>query len=232
MENIEIIYEDDNLLAVNKPAGIVVFPEGKYQGKTLIDCLIEERPKLKKVGSPPRYGVVHRLDKDTSGILLIAKNDKSMEFLQKQFQERKVFKLYTALVVGNLENEQGTIETLIGRSPKDRKKQKAYSALEAKKGLRTAVTKYRVLQKFENYGLIEVEIKTGRKHQIRCHFNYLSHPLAGDKIYGFKNQSCPPSLKRHFLHAGHLKIKLLNDKILALNSELPEDLEKALNEIN
>ncbi len=229
MENIEIIYEDDDLLAVDKPAGIVVFPEGEYKEKTLIDYLIEEYPNLKKVGAPPRYGVVHRLDKDTSGILLIAKNDKSLEFLQKQFQERKVDKLYTALVVGNLENEQGTIETLIGRSPKDRKKQKVYSALEAKKGLRTAITKYQVLQKFKNYGLIEVEIKTGRKHQIRCHFNHLSHPIAGDKLYGFKNQPCPPSLKRQFLHAGHLKIKLLNDMMLTLNSELPKDLKKSLN---
>ena len=232
MENIEIIYEDGDLLAVNKPAGLVVFPEGEYKEKTLIDHLIEEHPNLKETGAPPRYGVVHRLDKDTSGILLIAKNDKSMEFLQKQFKERKVIKLYTALVVGDLEDEQGTIETLIGRSSRDRKKQKAYSLLETKKGLRTAITKYRVLQNFENYGLIEVEIKTGRKHQIRCHFNHLSHPLAGDKIYGFKNQPCPPSLKRHFLHAGHLKIKLMNDRILTLNSELPEDLKKALNEIN
>ena len=234
MENksLKIIYEDDDVLVTDKPAGMVVFPEGEFNKKTFIDHLIEKHPDLKNAGNPPRYGIVHRLDKDTSGILLVAKNNKSLDLLQKQFKERKVVKIYTALVSGNLEEKQGIIETLIGRTHKDRKKQKAYSTLENKKGLRTAITEYRVLQKLKDYTLVEVEIKTGRKHQIRCHFNHLSHPLAGDKLYGFKNQPCPASLKRQFLHASHLKIKLLNDRIITFNSELPEDLKKTLTEIN
>ena len=202
---VKIIYEDDNLLVIDKPAGVVA----------------DEIPRR-----------IHRLDKDTSGILLVAKNDKALEFLQKQFKEREVKKKYLALVAGNLKKEEGVIETLIGRSPGDRRKQKVYLPGEPNsQGKRKAVTEYKVLQRFENYTLIEVEPRTGRKHQIRTHLAYFSHPIAGDKLYGFKGQICPKELKRHFLHASYLKIKLPSGKIKIFKSNLPEDLKKVLNQI-
>jgi 23S rRNA pseudouridine1911/1915/1917 synthase len=200
----KILYEDENLLVIDKPAGI-------------------------KADDFPRR--VHRLDKDTSGILLIAKNDKALEFFQKQFQERKVKKKYLVLVVGHLKNKEGKIETLIGRSPKARLKQKVYLPQEPeakKKGLRKAITKYKVLQKFQNYDLIEVEPKTGRKHQIRTHLAYIGHPVSGDKIYGFKNQPTPKGLERQFLHASYLKIKMPNGQDKEFKSKLPNDLNLCL----
>ena len=197
-----VIYEDENLQVLDKPAGI-------------------------DVDNIPRR--VHRLDKDTSGILLVAKNDKALEFFQKQFKERKVEKKYLCLVVGNLKNKEGEIKTLLGRSPKDRRKQKVFLPQEpGALGKREAITKYKVLERFKNYDLIEVEPKTGRKHQIRAHFSYLGHPIAGDKMYGFKNQPCPRNLKRQFLHASYLKIKLANGEFKEFNSELPSDLKLCL----
>lgn len=206
--SLKIIYEDDDVLVVNKPAGVVI---------------TDIYPNLSKV---------HRLDKDTSGILLIAKNEKTLIFLQKQFKKREVKKKYLALVVGNLKNNQGIIETLIGRTPKDRKKQKIYLPLEPDaKGKRKVITKYKAIKKFKDYTLFEVIPKTGRKHQIRCHFSYLGHPIAGDKMYGFKNQPCPEGLKRQFLHASYLKIKLPNGEIKEFKSDLPDDLELCLQKL-
>ena len=196
------IYQDENVLAINKPAGVNA------------DAIAKR---------------VHRLDKDTSGVLLIAKNDEALEFFQKQFQERKVEKKYLALVVGNLKSREGEIKTLLGRSPGDRRKQKVYFMQEpGNGGKRTAITRYKLLQRFENYDLIEAQPLTGRKHQIRAHFAHLGHPIAGDKLYGFKNQPKPTGLKRHFLHASYLKIKLPNNQIKEFQSELPDELKTCL----
>jgi len=228
---LKILYEDDNLLVVDKPAGITVFPERKITEKTLIDLLIEKFPNLKNVGKPPRYGIVHRLDKDTSGILLVAKNNKTLNFLQRQFKERKVVKKYLALATGNIKENQGRIETLVGRAPKNRKKQKVYLPHDPRikdKKLRKAITKYKVLKRFKNYTLIEAIPRTGRKHQIRCHLVYLSHPIAGDKLYGFKNQPNPKGLNRQFLHNSFLKIRLQNGEKKEFKSDLPENLKGVL----
>lgn len=204
----KIIYEDDNVLAIDKPAGIVTS---------------DLYPNLSKV---------HRLDKETSGVLLIAKNEKALIFLQKQFKQRRVEKKYIALVIGNIKNNQGTIEILIGRAPKDRKKQKVYFPLEPDaKGKRETITEYKVIKRLKDYTLVEVFPKTGRKHQIRCHFSYLGHPIAGDKMYGFKNQPCPEGLKRQFLHASCLKIKLPNGKTKEFKSALPDDLKLCLQKL-
>ncbi|PJA63516.1 MAG: RNA pseudouridine synthase, partial [Candidatus Portnoybacteria bacterium CG_4_9_14_3_um_filter_43_11] len=187
-----IIYQDPNILVIDKPAGLVVFSEGQVKKNTLIDYLLEKFPDLENVGQAPRYGIIHRLDKDTSGILLIAKNNKALTFFQNQFKEGRVFKKYLALVVGNLKNTGGTIETLIGRSPKDRRKQKIYLPEEPESDKkRKAVTEYKILENFKNFSLIEVVPKTGRKHQIRAHLAYLGYPIAGDKLYGFKRQILP-----------------------------------------
>jgi len=198
----KIIYEDEDVQVVNKPAGISI---DKF-----------EKP-------------AHRLDKDTSGVLLLAKDDKTLEFLQKQFKERKVKKRYLALAVGNLKNKQAKIETLLGRSPKDRRKQKVYLSHDPQaKGKRTAITEYKVLQRFKNYDLIEVELQTVRKHQIRVHLAYLGHPIAGDKMYGFKNQPCPKGLSRQFLHSSFLRIELPSGEIKEFESALPKNLKQCL----
>lgn len=199
---VNIIYEDENVRVIDKPAG---------------------------VNSDDFEKRVHRLDKDTSGILLIAKNDEALDFLQKQFKERKVKKKYLALVVGHLKSEKGEIETLLGRAPQDRRKQKAFLPQGPEStGKRQAKTLYRVLQKFENYDLIEAEPRTGRKHQIRAQLTYLGHPIAGDKLYGFKGQLCPKGLNRQFLHSSFLKIKLPNGETKEFTSELPKDLKSCL----
>jgi len=228
-ENFNIIYKDENLLVVDKPAGIVVFQEGKE--KTLIDLILETFPEIKRVGSAPRYGIVHRLDKDTSGLVLVAKNNTSLEFLQEQFKNRKVEKRYIALVVGVIKENRGTIETLIGRNPSDRRKQKAFGLNEPSTGKRRAETHFSVKDRFDGYTLVEVLPKTGRKHQIRAHFAHIGHPLAGDKLYSFKNQPCPKELERHFLHASYLKILLPDGEAKEFKSELPEDLKTVINNL-
>ncbi len=248
----KIIYEDKDVLVVDKPARIVVFPEGqtlKSGEKTLIDYLLEQRPALKKAGEAPRYGIVHRLDKDTSGALLVAKSTEALLFLQKQFKNREVQKKYVCLVEGAVEQDSGRIENLIARSKKDFRKQVVIP--ESQRGLptgRQAITEYKVIGRYvdgptsprlrgatssesNKYTLLEVEIKTGRRHQIRCHFSYLKHPIAGDKLYGFKNSKTPDNLERQFLHSIYLKIQLPNGKIQEFKTDLPEDLKKVINNL-
>ncbi len=247
----KILYEDNDILAVDKPAGVVVFDEGKNDGeprRTMIDLLLEKYPELKSVGEVPRYGIVHRLDKDTSGVLLVAKTAEALIFLQKQFKNREVEKKYIALATGALKEDSGTIETLIGRSPMDGRKQKAYSKDEnAPASAREAMTDYKVIQRFENpstplrasYTLVEVNMKTGRKHQIRCHLAYIHHPIAGDTLYGFKDSPRPEGLERQFLHASYVKIALPirlaqvgpGGIIKEFNSDLPEELHNILKKL-
>ena len=200
----EKIFEDNDLLVINKPAG------------------------TNSDNFPLR---VHRLDKNTSGVLLIAKNETTLSDLQKQFKERGVKKKYIALVVGHLKDKTGTIETFIGRAPKNRLRQKIYiSQAPSDKGKREAKTQYKLLKRFSDYDLIEVVPITGRKHQIRAHMAHINHPIAGDKMYGFKNQKNPEGLKRQFLHSNYLKIKL-NNKDVEFEANLPEELTTVLTNI-
>jgi 23S rRNA pseudouridine1911/1915/1917 synthase len=225
---VKVIYEDKDLLVVDKPAGMPVFKEGNISGETLADYLVAKYPELKK-NEPPRYGIAHRLDKDTSGLLLVAKSPEALIFFQKQFKNKTIQKRYLALVVGGIKDEKGVIETLIGRSPKDKKKQKAFFVGEpGSLGKRQAVTEYKVIENFEGYTLLEVTPKTGRKHQIRCHLAYIHHPIAGDKLYGFKRQPTPKGLNRQFLHASYLKIQLTSGQEKEFTSPLPEDLGKII----
>lgn len=226
----KILYEDKDILVIDKPAGVIVFPEGNITGeKTVIELLLEKYPDLKKVGEAPRHGMVHRLDKDTSGVLLVAKTAEALIFLQKQFKNREVEKKYVALATGVVKDDSGTIHTLIGRANSDPRKQTAHSlGYTGKTGLREAITEYNVLERFAEYTLLQVQIKTGRKHQIRCHLAYLRHPIAGDKLYGFKDSPKPEGLKRQFLHAEYLKIILLDGQAHEFISELPEDLKTIL----
>jgi len=234
MNKIEIVYQDENVLAINKPSEIVVFSDEEKETETVMTLLLEEFPELKNVGEEPRHGAVHRLDRDTTGILLIAKNNQSLSFFQKQFKERKVVKRYIALVAGHIKQKKGIIKTLIGRSLKDRKKQKAFSLFESKKGRREAITEYKVLKHLskgnKKYTLLEVEIKTGRKHQIRVHLTHIGYPIVGDKTYKFRKQS--DKLARQFLHAGFLRINLPNNKTEEFASSLPKDLNQYLENLN
>jgi len=229
--DLKILYQDQDMLVVDKPAGIVVFPEGKTIENTVIDVLLEQYPDLKKVGEAPRYGIVHRLDKDTSGVLLVAKTAEALIFLQKQFKNRTVEKKYIALVVGQIKEHWGTLHTLMGRAKGDPRKQKSYPLEKPGLGLREAITQYNVLEGFASYTLLEVQIKTGRKHQIRCHLAHIHHPVAGDKLYGFKDSSVPEGLTRQFLHASYIKIQLPSGEIKELKSELPQDLQNIINNL-
>ncbi len=234
MEKIKVIYQDQDLLVIDKPSGFVVFSEKEKE--TVMTMLLDQFPELKKVGKGPRYGMVHRLDRETSGLLLIAKNKKAFIHFQKQFKKRKVVKKYIALVFGNIKQNSGIIKTLIGRSSKDRTKKRAYSLFSSGSDKKRAISQYEVLKRFSNnkkrYTLLEVEIKTGRTHQIRVHLQYLGHPIVGDKDYKFRKQ--PLEIKRHFLHAQFLKISLLDGRIKEFHSEIPQylnDYLKTLNEI-
>ena len=205
---LDILYEDKNLLVVNKPSGIIVARERENQEKSLMDFLVEMRPELKQAGQYPRYGLVHRLDKETSGVLLIAKNNKTLLFLQDQFQKQKVKKVYLALVYGRMPKDKGEIRTLIGRDKNNRLKQKVYLPIEpqAKKmKLREAVTFWETKEKFSQFTLLKVFPKTGRKHQIRAHLAFLGHPIVGDKLYAPNNTS---PLSRLFLHCQEITIRV------------------------
>jgi len=202
----KIIFENEDLKIIDKPAGVNSDD-------------IEKR--------------IHRLDKDTSGILMVAKNDKALEFFQNQFKDKKIKKKYVALITGHLKSDSGEIRTMLGRAPGDRRKQKAFSLNDpGAQDKREAITRYKLLKRFEKYDLIEVEPLSGRKHQIRAHFTYLGNPLAGDKLYGFKNQPTPKGLERQFLHATYLKTTLLGGEEKEFQSDLPEDLKKVLETLN
>lgn len=217
--DIKIIHEDDNLLVLDKPAGINAHEE-------LMAELVKKFPGLKKTGIQPRYGLIHRLDKETSGISLIAKNNQALCFFQKQFKQRKVKKKYKTLVCGTMSSRNGTIKTLISRQGI---KQIALPLHGPKKtGSRIAETSWKIIKEYKGYTLLEVSPVTGRKHQIRVHLAQLGFPVAGDKLYSFKNQKSPKSLQRQFLHANELKIRLLNGNNKIFRSNLPKELRQIL----
>lgn len=225
---IKIIYQDSNFLVVEKPPFLITFSEEKEEN--LAKILLKKFPELKELGKERRYGIVHRLDKEVSGIILVAKNKKYYDFFQKQFKERRVTKKYLALIEGKISPKERTIEVYLARGIKDKRKQRVYFPTEPKakeKKLRKAVLSYKVLEEFEKYSLLEIEMKTGRKHQIRAIFSWLGHPLAGDKLYGNPKNS-PTNLERVFLHASFIKIKTPEGKIKEFSSFLPPDLKKVL----
>ncbi|MFH0852702.1 MAG: RluA family pseudouridine synthase [bacterium] len=221
---VHIIYEDKDVIALHKQAGLTVHPSPAQKSGTLVNALLVHYPPLKDVGEDPaRPGIVHRLDKDTSGLMIIAKNNSAFAWLKKQFQERKVVKKYLALVVGRPKKLSGEIKTLIARSKSDPTKQR----VGVKEG-KEAITMYKTLKQYNNFTLIEAQPKTGRMHQIRVHLAWLGNPVAGDTKYGTKSSPKPQGLKRQFLHATYLKIKLPNDEIKEFTASLPDDLQAVL----
>jgi 23S rRNA pseudouridine1911/1915/1917 synthase len=220
---LKIIYEDDDLLVVDKPAGITVHPAPGHPGHTLVNAILAHFPHLADIGDSLRPGVVHRLDKDTSGVMLVAKNAKAQANLSKQFKSHSVTKAYLALVKGKLEPEEGVIEADIGRDPRHRQRMAVVA-----QG-REARTDYRVVEYLGNYTLLEVMPETGRTHQIRVHLAAIGFPVVGDKVYGVKSEY----LTRQFLHASLLGFKLpASGEYVEFESELPEDLKQALEAIS
>ncbi len=223
---VKIIYEDDDILAINKSAGLLVHGASP----NLVDWLIKKYPEIKNVGEDQsRPGIVHRLDKDTSGVLLIAKNQKAFNFLKEQFKNRKIKKKYIALVEGLLKNNKGIIDLAIGKSKKDFRKKAGQGKMAGK--TREAITEYKVIKKFRNSTLVEVFPKTGRTHQIRVHLKSIGHPVVCDKLYGFKKAECPPGLKRHFLHASSLEFNLPSGARIKLEADIPDDLQASLTKL-
>lgn len=198
---LEIVYEDAHLLVVNKPKGMVVHPAPGNPDGTLVNALLYHcAGQLSGIGGAIRPGIVHRIDKDTSGLLVMAKNDAAHQALSAQFSVHSIHRVYHAIVYGNLKEDEGFVETYLGRDPRDRKKM-AVVPQEAS-GARYAYTGWRVLERFGNFTYIACQLKTGRTHQIRVHMASIGHPLAGDAVYGPRN--CIKSLNGQCLHAKEL----------------------------
>jgi len=176
---LDIVYEDDDLIVVNKPRGMVVHPAPGHSRGTLVNALLAHCDKLSGIGGVSRPGIVHRLDKDTSGVMVVAKSDRAHQSLAEQIKARTARRRYLALVHGDVAADEGTIETLYGRDPVNRKKMAVLS-----EGPREAVTHYRVLERFGDFTLVECALRTGRTHQIRVHMEHIGHPVAGDPLYG------------------------------------------------
>jgi 23S rRNA pseudouridine1911/1915/1917 synthase len=223
---LNIVYEDHNLVIINKDPGIVVHPSIGHNSGTLVNAILAHDPKIRGVGGEIRPGIVHRLDKDTSGLLVMAKNDKTHHDLQQQFKERTVRKLYYALVDGHPKTPEGKVDAPIGRDPRHRQKM---AVVPLKKG-RNAVSEFKTIEKFQKHSLLEVNIKTGRTHQIRVHMEFLGCPVVGDKVYGKKKPTLP--VKRQLLHAHQLELKISGkEEVSVFQADLPEDFGTALEEL-
>lgn len=220
---LDIVYENDELLVVNKPAGMVVHPAAGHASGTLVNAVLGYDPEIEGIGGEERPGVVHRLDKDTSGLILLAKNERAHRWLQDQFRLRKVQKTYLALVDGGPPTPSGRVEAHIGRDIKNRKRM---AVVTARRG-REAISEYKTLESFKKHTLLEVYPLTGRTHQIRLHCAFLKCPIVGDAVYGRKHASL--EINRHFLHASRLKIVLPGEnEPRVFTAPLPEDLAAVL----
>ncbi len=227
---LDIIYEDESLLVVNKPAGMVVHPApGNYTG-TLVNALMHHcGSELSSINGVIRPGIVHRIDKDTSGLLMVAKNDMAHGKLSQQLAEHSITRKYRAIVYSNMKENDGTVDKPIGRDPKNRLRN-AVTELNSK----NAVTHYSVLERFGKFTFIEAELETGRTHQIRVHMAYLKHPLLGDELYGPAKSKAVAKLgvKRQMLHAGVLGfIHPATEEYMEFESPLPEDFQMVLEKL-
>jgi 23S rRNA pseudouridine1911/1915/1917 synthase len=220
---VDVIYEDPDLAVINKPAGLTVYPAPGHPDHTLVNALLQRFPDLACFGSSQRPGIVHRLDKDTSGLMVIARNEKARLYLVNEFKQRTVKKGYLALVKGILKPEQGAIDAPIGRDPYNRKR------MAIVQNGKEARSDYRVIEYFIGYTLVQTFITTGRTHQIRVHFSAIGFPVFGDSTYGVKSKL----LNRQFLHAYSLELKLPSiGKTLPFVAELPPDLKKVLADLS
>ncbi len=227
-ENIplDIIYEDDDVLVVNKPKGMVVHPAvGNYTG-TLVNAIMYHcGERLSSINGVIRPGIVHRIDKDTSGLLMIAKNDKAHESLSKQLQEHSITRRYIALVYNGFKEDEGVINQPIGRDPKNRLRQ-AVTSINSKE----AITHYKVLERYGKYTLVECRLETGRTHQIRVHMAYINHPLVGDLVYGPKKQTIDG--EGQMLHAKVIGfVHPTTGEYMEFSADLPTEFQEVLNKL-
>jgi len=223
---LDVIFENEEVMVINKPAGLVVHPAVGHAHGTLVNAALAHAPQIEGVGGELRPGLVHRLDKDTSGLILLAKNERAQRFLQQQFQNREVRKTYIALVDGHPRTPSGRIEAPIGRDARERKRMAIVSAAKG----RAAVSEYRVLERFPAHALVEVNPLTGRTHQIRVHLAFLGCPIVGDRVYGKRRPSL--TLERHFLHAARLSLRLPGQsETRTFEAPLPEDLQLVLDSL-
>jgi 23S rRNA pseudouridine1911/1915/1917 synthase len=223
---LDIIFENEDLIVVNKPAGMVVHPAAGHDSGTLVNAVLGYDPDMEGIGGEERPGLVHRLDKETSGLIVLAKNERAHRWLQDQFRLRTVEKIYLALVDGRPPTPTGRVEASIGRDPSHRKKM---AIVPTGKG-RESVSEYKTLELFKEHTLLEFHPFTGRTHQIRLHCQFLGCPIVGDLIYGKKHVTV--NIDRHFLHAAKLKIILPHEtSSRVFEAELPEELKVVLDEV-
>ena len=222
---LDVIYEDDVLLVVSKPAGMVVHPALGHPSGTLVNAVLAHCPQIAEVGGPDRAGIVHRLDKDTSGLILVAKDDAIRAALQRQFKRRQVAKTYLALVQGHMHPREGVIDAPIGRDKRQRKK------MAVVRSGRPARTMYRVTEYLTGHTLLEVRPHTGRTHQIRVHLSWMGYPIVGDAVYGYRRQRL--LLNRHFLHAAQLRFTHpATNEEMELEASLPPELADLLKQLH
>lgn len=220
---LSIVYEDGDVIVIDKAAGLVVHPAPGHPRGTLANALVAHVPGI-SVGGSNRPGIVHRLDKDTSGLIVAAKTDRGRGALVSQWADKSVEKTYLALVSGEIETDEATIDAPIGRDPKHRQR------MGVVRGGRPALTHIRVLERFGDATLLEVQIETGRTHQIRVHLAFIGHPVVGDAVYG-RPRASDLGLDRQFLHASALALDLPDGRRMRWTSPLPADLQGALNEL-
>ena len=220
--SLDIVYEDDDVIVVNKPSGMVVHPAAGHESHTLVNGLLAHSP-LSTINGEFRPGIVHRIDKDTSGLLMVAKNDNAHAELSKQLKEKKNLRKYVALVYGVIDEDSGSINAPIGRSKTDRKKQAIVS------DGRDAITHFSVIKRFENFTLVECRLDSGRTHQIRVHFKYIGHSLVGDPLYGPKKVY---GNNGQFLHAQELGFEHpKTGELMIFSSPLPEYFKNQLSKL-
>lgn len=221
--DVDVVHEDDDLIVVSKPAGLVVHPAHGHHAGTLVNALLHRCHDLSGIGGEQRPGIVHRLDKDTSGLLIVAKNDAAHVELSRQLKHKLIKRIYVALVQGSVPMDEGVIDAPIGRSARDRKKMAVVA------GARAARTHFRVLERMTGHTLIELSLETGRTHQIRVHLAHIGHPVVGDSQYGSANSGRKLGLGRQFLHATSLTFhRPSTGEVVTVSDRMPQDLDAAL----
>ena len=243
LQKIEIIFENEDFIAINKPAGLLVHPTNSSgEEKTLVDWIVEKHPEIIGVGDSSidteqailRPGIVHRLDRDTSGIMLIAKNNEAFLYLKNLFQEKKIKKNYSTLVFGNFSEKSGIIDKPIGIKSSSIKRTTSAKKI---RDVKEAQTEYKVIKNYSladgrKFALLEVYPKTGRTNQIRVHLASIGHSVVGDRVYGSQKLRLPEELKRMFLHAFGLEMPSRSGAIMRLEADLPDDLKVVLEKLD
>jgi 23S rRNA pseudouridine1911/1915/1917 synthase len=227
---LDIRYEDEDIIIINKPAGMVVHPAPGHERGTLVNAVLSHAPDLPGVGGEKRPGIVHRLDKNTSGLIVVAKHDVALRGVQRQFKQRSVRKVYLALVEGHIQPSEALIDAPIGRDPRQRKRMAVIPPNRSARA-RPAQTSYQLVDRYGDFSLVACYPLTGRTHQIRVHLAFAGFPIVGDAIYGRRKQRLP--LKRHFLHAAELTFRRPSDgESVTFRAELPPELQQLLEELD